>query len=407
MRGHCRGKTLNSMHVAAVVAGFDPQSGGGHTFEREILEALHQAAASSAHRFTVLCPEASAAALTRELSGSALRVAAVPRRTGRLAAMAFREVESVRAHWRRKSDIDRVAVANGIEFVWFLSAQPQRTDIPFMTVVWDLQHRATPWFPEMSADGRWDGRESVHRWFLQRATKIITGTQVGRDQLTQFFQIPPENVLTLPHPTPSYVFRETQAAPTDAIEKLGLKKPYVLYPAQFWPHKNHVNLLLAIADMKKRGTEVSVALVGSDQGNRQFVADVAAREGISGQVHFLGFVERSVLVELYRQALALTYVSWCGPENLPPLEAFALGCPVIATCIPGAQEQLADAALLCEPGDPMSISEAIAKVHADGALRTRLVDAGHIRAKRFSPADYVTGALKFLDEFSAIRRCWP
>jgi glycosyltransferase involved in cell wall biosynthesis len=112
-------------------------------------------------------------------------------------------------------------------------------------------------------------------------------------------------------------------------------------------------------------------------------------------------------VELYRQALALTYVSWCGPENLPPLEAFALGCPVIATYIPGAQEQLADAALLCEPGDPMSISEAIAKVHADGALRTRLVDAGHIRAKRFSPADYVTGALKFLDEFSAIRRCWP
>src|SRR5258708_17810458 len=107
------------MHVAAVVAGFDPQSGGGHTFEREILEALHQAAASSAHRFTVLCPEASAAALTKELSGSALRVAAVPRRTGRLAAMAFREVESVPAHWRRKSDIDRVAVANETACVWF------------------------------------------------------------------------------------------------------------------------------------------------------------------------------------------------------------------------------------------------------------------------------------------------
>jgi len=66
------------MHVAAVVAGFDPQSGGGHTFEQEILEALRQAAASSAHRFTVLCPEASSPALAAELSGSALGVAAVP-----------------------------------------------------------------------------------------------------------------------------------------------------------------------------------------------------------------------------------------------------------------------------------------------------------------------------------------
>jgi len=395
------------MHIAAVVAGFDPQSGGGHTFEREILEALHQAAALSAHRFTVLCPEASAAALTRELSGSGLRVVAVPRRTGRLAAMAFREVESVRAHWRRKSDIDRVAVANGIEFVWFLSAQPDRTDIPFMTVVWDLQHRATPWFPEMSALGLWDGRDSVHRWFLQRATKVITGTQVGRDQLTQFFQIPPENILTMPHPTPSYVFGEAEAATADVNEGLGSRQPYVLYPAQFWPHKNHVNLLLAIADLKKKGIVVSLALVGSDKGNRQFIADFTTRLGISEQVHFLGFVERNILVALYRRALALTYVSWCGPENLPPLEAFALGCPVIATRVPGAEEQLGDAALFCEPGDPASISSAIANLYADAALRTRLVDAGHIRAKRFSPADYVAGALKFLDEFSAIRRCWP
>lgn len=395
------------MHIAAVVAGFDPQSGGGFTFEREILEALRQAAGSSSHRFTILCPESSVAALERELSGSPLGVAAVPRRTGRLAAMAFREIETVRAHWRRPSDIDRIASALGIDFVWFLSAQSDRTDIPFMTVVWDLQHRATPWFPEMSARGVWDGRDSVYRWFLQRATKVITGTEVGSKQLTQFFQVLPENILTLPHPTPSYVFRESDAPTVDLIEKFGLKQPFVLYPAQFWPHKNHVNLLFAIAALKKKGKPISLALVGSDKGNRQFVAEVAAREGISGQVHFLGFVERDVLVALYSQALALTYVSWCGPENLPPLEAFALGCPVVATKIPGALEQLGDAVLFCEPGEPASIAEAIGHVYADADLRARLVDAGRIRAKRFLPADYVAGALKFLDEFSAIRRCWP
>lgn len=395
------------MHVAAVVAGFDPQAGGGHTFEREILEALRHAPASSQHQFTVLCPEASAAALERELSGSPLRVAGVQRRTSRLAAAAFREIEFVRARWRRPSDIDRVAIAIGVDFVWFLSAQPDRTDIPFMTVVWDLQHRATPWFPEMSTQGTWDRRDSVHRWFLQRATKVITGTEVGSRQLTRFFQIEPENILILPHPTPSDVFREAKAVPSGGLERLGLTQPFVLYPAQFWPHKNHVNLLLAIADLKRKGTTVAVALVGSDQGNRRFIAEVASGEGISDQVHFLGFVERDVLIELYRRALALTYVSWCGPENLPPLEAFALGCPVIATRIPGADEQLGEAALFCEPGDPASISSAIARVRADAELRERLVQAGHVRAKRFLPADYVAGALKFFDEFSAVRRCWP
>lgn len=395
------------MHVAAVVSGFDPQSGGGFTFEQEILTALCGAASASSHRFTVLCPEPVAAALARELPRGTLPVAGVPRHTGRLTAMAFREIESVRAHWRRPSDIDRVAGALGIEFVWFLSASPERTDMPYMTVVWDLQHRATPWFPEMSAGGIWDGRESVQRWFLQRATRIVTGTKIGGEQLQQFFQIPPENILTLPHPTPSFVFGAGKTAPAATVERLGLKSPFVLYPAQFWPHKNHVNLLLAIARLKRDGHPVSLALVGSDKGNRQFVADLAAREGISDQVHFLGFVERDVLVALYRHALALTYVSWCGPENLPPLEAFGLDCPVIATRIPGADEQLGDAALFCEPGDPASIADAIMRVLADETLRKHLVAAGRVRARRFSPADYVAGAMKFLDGFAAIRRCWP
>lgn len=395
------------MHIAAVLAGFDPESGGGHTFEREILAALKRAAPSSPHTFTLLCPPGAYDALVKDVAGTGLKVASVPKRTGRLAAMLLREFESVRAHWRRASDIDRVASSLGIEFVWFLSAQPDRTDLPYMTVVWDLQHRATPWFPEFSANGVWDARDSVHRWFLQRATKIVTGTKVGEDQLVHFFQVPRENVLTLPHPTPSYAIEESQRSIATTTALPDISQPFVLYPAQFWAHKNHVNLLLAIADLKKKGVDVSVALVGSDKGNRKFVADLAAREGISDRVHFLGFVDRDTLVALYRKALALTYVSWCGPENLPPLEAFALGCPVIATRIPGAEQQLGDAASFCDPGRPESISAAISGLLNDQSLRASLVEAGHRRAKRFTSADYVSGVMTFIDEFAAARRCWP
>ncbi len=318
------------------------------------------------------------------------------------------EADLARRGFERLSDIDRVATKLGVQFVWFLSAQPDRTDIPYMTVVWDLQHRATPWFPEMSAHGVWDSRDAVHRWFLQRASKVITGTKVGAAQIASFFQVPPENILELPHPTPSYVMNEPATdTSADVLTRLGLNKPFVLYPAQFWPHKNHVNLLLAIAQLKREGLAVSVALPGSDKGNRAFIMDVAAREGISELVHPLGFVERSDLVALYRHALALAYVSWCGPENLPPLEAFALGCPVLASRIPGADEQFADAALFCEPGDPSSIADGIRKLHDDADLRRRFIEAGYIRARRFTPADYVNGVMTCLDEFETIRRCWP
>jgi glycosyltransferase involved in cell wall biosynthesis len=396
------------MHVAAVVAGFEPQSGGGHTFECEILGALKAAAASSSHRFTVLCAPASKPALSEMLMGSGIGVEYVPRVSGRLSRMMFRELEVVRARWRRPSDLDRVASKLGVQFVWFLSAQPDRTDIPYMTVVWDLQHRATPWFPEMSANGVWDSREAAHRWFLQRASKVITGTKVGAAQIANFFQVPTANILELPHPTPSYAMNELAVdTSADVLARLGLNKPFVLYPAQFWPHKNHINLLLAIAQLRREGLAVSVALPGSDKGNRTFVMETAAREGISELVHPLGFVERSDLVALYRHALALTYVSWCGPENLPPLEAFALGCPVLASRISGADEQFAGAALFCEPGDPSSIADGIRTLHGDAELRRRLIKAGHVRAKQFTSADYVDGAIAFLDKFEAIRRCWP
>jgi glycosyltransferase involved in cell wall biosynthesis len=269
-----------------------------------------------------------------------------------------------------------------------------------------LQHRATPWFPELSARGTWDGRESYHRWFLQRATRIITGTKVGRDQLAQFYQIPPENILILPHPTPRFV-ASVAGKQTDILEKFGLKEGFVLYPAQFWPHKNHANLILALDSLAKQGRKFCLVLTGTDKGNRSHIEALTGRLGLRDAVRFLGFVEQSDLVALYRKAAVLAYVSWCGPENLPPLEAFANECPVVATRIPGSEEQLGDAAELCDPARPDDIARAILAVVDNDALRARLIAAGTRRAEQFTPLDYVAGAMKFFDEFEAVRRCWP
>lgn len=394
------------MRVAVVVAQLDPKSGGGFTFEQEILHALKGVASQSRHEFTVLVPEQSVDSVAASLAGSGLSVRGVPRRENRITRIALRELEVARAHWRRPSDIDRVTAKLGADFVWFLSAAPDRTQLPYMTVVWDVQHRATPWFPELSADGTWDGRESYHRWFLRRATRVITGTKIGHDQLVHFYQIPTENILVLPHPTPRLANAEL-AQGSGIAGKYGLPSEFVLYPAQFWPHKNHANLVLAIAALARTGQRLGLALPGSDKGNRAFIEQLAEREGIKDLVRFLGFVEQADLIALYREAAALAYVSWCGPENLPPLEAFGLECPVVASRIAGSEEQFGDAVEFCDPGDPDDIARAIKAVTTDENLRSTLIAAGKRRATRFTPSDYVAGAVKFLDEFESVRRCWP
>jgi glycosyltransferase involved in cell wall biosynthesis len=56
---------------------------------------------------------------------------------------------------------------------------------------------------------------------------------------------------------------------------------------------------------------------------------------------------------------AKIFLSYFGPDNFPPLEAFVLGCPVIAADVPGAREQIGEAALLFDPSNPSDIAAKI------------------------------------------------
>jgi glycosyltransferase involved in cell wall biosynthesis len=275
-----------------------------------------------------------------------------------------------------------------------------------MAIVWDLQHRLQPWFPEVSAGGTWEQRERFYGEYLRRATYIIAGTDAGRMEIERFYQVTSNRIKILPHPTPAFALGAKQSDDAGAIEKYGIKSKYLFYPAQFWSHKNHVNLLLAAATLKREHQlDLRVVFVGSNKGNEEYVREFAAQLQPSIDVAFLGFVPLEDLVALYRGAFALSYVTFFGPENLPPLEAFALGCPVVASDVSGAREQLGEAALYVDPRNPDQIAAAI-KTLQDESLRRSLIDKGRARAERWTAKDFVRGVFAAFDEFEPVRRCW-
>jgi glycosyltransferase involved in cell wall biosynthesis len=241
---------------------------------------------------------------------------------------------------------------------------------------------------------------------LRRAAAIIVGTQTGREEVERFYQADPSRILIMPHPTPRFASAATQAAERISA-RYGISEDYLFYPAQFWAHKNHVNLLLALELLVKQfNRRFSVVFVGADKGNLQHVEAVTDRLGLRDHVRFLGFVPQADLVDLYREAFALCYVSFFGPENLPPLEAFALGCPVIASDVAGAREQLGSAALFVDPRSPDEIAQAVVRLQDENDLKPRLVEAGRKIALDRTPEGFVIDALAFLDRFEAVRRCW-
>jgi len=253
----------------------------------------------------------------------------------------------------------------------------------------------------------WQRREARFARRLRRATAIITGTQVGQSQIERFYQVAAERIRRLPHPTPTFALQPPATDVAAVLARHQVRGPYLFYPAQFWAHKNHVALLHVLRALRhQHGLDFSVVFVGSDQGNQGHVRRQAAALGVADWVHFLGFVPREDLVALYRGAFALVYLTFFGPENLPPLEAFALGCPVIASAIPGAAEQLGQAALLVNPADEQSAVSAILRLRDDPALRATLLERGQHRARQFTGLDFTRGLLHILDDFAPLRRCW-
>lgn len=385
-------------------------TGGGFTFEEDVLGGFLSLAGQSKHEFVLLCPLEAAAALAKRVDAPNVRVHPIPRSLSTRAFSAIYRISGVlRARFRMalRSPIDRAADETGADFVWFVATGVHFTDRPYMTVVWDLQHIVTPWFPEMSSHGMWDQREQSLGWFLRRAAVVVTGTNRGYEELSRYYQLEKSRVLILPHPTPRFALEAAEQAGDETLQGWGITRPFLFYPAQFWAHKNHVNLLMALRELQEiHGHKVDLVLVGSDKGNRAHVEEVARELGLAESVHFLGFVSRNELVMLYRRAEALAYVSWCGPENLPPLEAFALGCAVVATRIPGAEEQLGDAAELCDPANPSDIARAIARVIGDSGLKSELIVRGKKRATQWTSLGYVEGVFKKLDEFDPVVRNW-
>jgi glycosyltransferase involved in cell wall biosynthesis len=409
------------MKIGLFFSDLDPEVGGGYTFELQILESVIKLANLSNHDFTIL--SFTSIVLPKTLFTTNIKFVPVNRSFHKniksvvcgtinaifkripypqikFASTFIAEVQSAINH--------QIFLEYQLDLIWFVSPKCLTVNIPYGMTVWDLEHRKQPYFPEISSGNAWDRRESFYSTALKRASFIITGTQVGKAELQEFYQIPSDRIKVLPMPTPQFAIDGLGSDKTTILEKYALTDNYLFYPAQFWSHKNHANLLFAVKLLKdKYNLNFTLVLTGSDRGgNLSHIQQLVNQLELTDCVKFLGFVSQSDLIQLYTNAFALIFVSFFGPDNLPPLEAFALGCPVVAANVSGAKEQLGEAALFIDPKSPEQIALAIQSLYRDQNLRKILIQRGLERSATWKADDYIKSIFNILDEFETIRRCW-
>ncbi len=161
-------------------------------------------------------------------------------------------------------------------------------------------------------------------------------------------------------------------------------RPYLVYVGNVKPHKNLHTLLDAFGRVKDVIPE-DLVIVGKREGfisGDDSIADCAKDMG--DRVVFTGYVSDDLLRQYMAHATALVFPSLYEGFGLPPLEAMAAGCPVLASDAASIPEVCGDAALYCDARNPDDLAAGLLRIVQDVELRETLRQAGRQRARMFS-----------------------
>ena len=288
---------------------------------------------------------------------------------------------------RSKGSAHRFLTSRGIDWSLFTTPSPEsfETGLPYVMPVFDLQHRLQPEFPEVSANGEWDRREYLYRNGTRHATLILADSEVGKADILECYGrygITEDRVKVLPYVPPPYLSSGIRSGERDfGRPRYQLPERYFFYPAQLWPHKNHVRLVQAMGLLKEQGREIHLVLCGAHGGairTRVFqeVMREARRVKVETQLHYLGYVDNMAMSALYAGAVGLAMPTFFGPTNIPIVEAWLLGCPVLTSDIRGIREQVGDAGLLVDPTSVEAIADGMQRLWNHEGLRAELAQHG-------------------------------
>ena len=260
----------------------------------------------------------------------------------------------------RPRPVVREMLANGVDALHFplVGMIPPVQGVPSAVSIPDVQHEVHPEFFS------WPERR-YRRWMYARtagaARIVFTMSEFSAESLVRHLGVPAAKIRVIPHGVDPERFRPGSSP----------REPFLLYPANFWPHKNHARLFEAFARVRARRRDLTLVLTGAGHAGRPLPEGVVSR----------GLVSDAELVSLYQTASALVFPSLWEGFGLPPVEAMACGCPVVVSRGTSLPEVCGEAARYVDPLSADDIARGIEDVLRSPAA---LVDAGLRRAGRLT-----------------------
>lgn len=288
--------------------------------------------------------------------------------------------------------------------LWIFPSQDvlsYQAPLPSLVTVLDLAHRYEKHFAESATKSEYLIRERTFNNICTWAQGVIVQTETGRQQVINAYGMAAEKIHILPLVAPGHIYADSP--PADFDERYKLPAKYLFYPAQLWEHKNHRNLLSAMAGLKECLPDLKLVLAGAKKNAYEAVVRQIHDLNLHEDVTILGYVPDEDIPELYRRARALIMPTFFGPSNIPPLEAAILHCPVAISNVSSMPEQLGDGALIFDPDSADDIANCILRLWTDDRLCTRLSAAAHRHVTGWGPTGFNERLRQIIDDVIAAR----
>jgi glycosyltransferase involved in cell wall biosynthesis len=217
------------------------------------------------------------------------------------------------------------------------------------------------------------------RYACRYAKALICVSESARSELLRLTRVDGAKVRVIHHGVSPAIFGyEGNVAPDSP--------PYILCVATLYRYKNLERLLEAFARFKKASmTDHRLKVIGGEADvSIAELLQIARRLGIADQVEFTGPLPHAQMAAAYARASAFVYPSLAETFGHPPLEAMAVGVPVIASTAGPIPEIVGEAAELVDPLDVGDMARGISRVLLDSQRSHSLVRLGFERARAFS-----------------------
>jgi glycosyltransferase involved in cell wall biosynthesis len=290
-----------------------------------------------------------------------------------------------------RADVLRIAGAVDVQYVPHCPTPIYPfADIPTLYSIHDLQHVH---FPTFFSQNERRGRDVALANTVRHAAMIQASSRQMADEFAAHFPgLEKDRIVIIPEGVDVTAF--AQASAGDVRARYGLPGRFLFYPAQLWPHKNHITIVKALAELRKQGIEIPLVLTGAPYAGVNDLSshlDAAPPNGI----HYLGLVPYADIIALHRAARFLITASLYEASSIPVLEAAAADTAIIASATPSHVEHAQHLQMnLFAPTDVAALVELLRAIWNDDALIARQTAHNNVAVLDFS---WAKAAERYLD----------